>query len=472
MKNLGKIVLLLALCYSLASPSIRATVDARSVEQGEMVTYSLSISGKEMSRPIIQTLCGVDVISTSSQTSIEMLNGAVTRKNTFSYKFIPQKNCTIEPIEVEVDSLMQKSNAVEIKVGAVVANKDSDFSINLFTSKKELLVGEPFGVVLVIKQRIDAQAVDSKFVAPALKGFWIKGESQPKRTQDETHIYTKIIYSIAAQRVGDLKIEKAELRIASRTNTRDSWGGWSPRIKWKTYYSNELDISVKALPNGVELVGSFGLMAMVDKESINAGEAVNLTLQVLGDGNLEDIKSFKPYIDGVNIFEEKIVVEGNKLVQKITFVADNDFVIPTFSLRYFDPTSKEIKTTSTNEIAIKVKNAKPKESLVVKKQDKPALKESVVVKDSISKVWLVVTFIFGLVVGMLIMMLKPLAFKPRKKQLSLNDSKLLIIKLLPYKDDVEVQEMLDVLEESTYGDASISIDKKRLKKMVQKYKLV
>nr|WP_321268232.1 BatD family protein [uncultured Sulfurimonas sp.] len=473
MKNLGKIILFLFFLQLSLYASVRATVDSNSIEVGEMVTYSLHISGTDIDRPTIHTLCGVDVISTSSQTSIEMINGNISRSNILSYKFMPQKNCVIEPIEVEIDGQTHKSNSLEIKVGEVVANKDADFILELYTDAKEVFVGEPFEVTLLFKQKLGAEAVDSKFIAPELKGFWIKSETQPQRSQDTNYVISKVVYVMAAQRVGQLNISKAQMRIASRSHTKDSWGSWIPKIKWRTYYSNELNLDVKALPNGVNLVGNFSIKASVDKTEINPSEALNLSVEVLGDGNLEDIKSFKPYIDGVNIFDEKIVIKGNKLTQKIAFVAENNFSIKPFVLKYFDPLTKEIKTISTNEINIKVKNAKPKEQLTIKREEKEAPNvEASELKSSISTIWMLVIFILGAVFGVAIMLVKPWKFFNREKSFSIKDHKMLLIKLLPYKNDEEVQKIVDILEKNIYSDAKIQLDKKLLKEIVKKYNLV
>lgn len=471
MKNLGKIILFLLLLHNLAQASVRASVDATSVEVGEMVTYSLHISGVDIQRPNIQTLCGTDVISTSSQTSIEMINGDVSKSNILSYKFIPQKDCIIEPIEVKVDAKIQISNSVEIKVGQVVANKDADFILELKTDVKEVFVGEPFEVTLLFKQKVGAEAVDSKFVAPELKGFWIKGETQPQRSQDKKYSISTVIYTMAAQRVGKLNISKAEMRIASRAHTRDSWGAWIPKIKWRTYYSNELNLDVKPLPGGVDLVGNFSIIATADKSEINPNEALNLNIEVLGDGNLEDIKSFKPYINGVNVFDEKIVLKGNKLNQKIAFVAENDFVIAPFVLKYFDPIAKEIKTISTNEISIKVKNAKPKEELTIKReeQEKPKV---VVEASSLANSWIILIFTLGVFCGVAVMLLKPWKFFKKEKSLSIKDPKALLVKLFPYRDDMQVQSIVDILEKNIYSDAKIELDKKLLKEIIKKYNLV
>jgi len=468
MKNLGKIILVLLILKLTLNADIKASVDSTSVELGEMVTYSLHLSSTNANRPVIQTLCGVNVISTSSQSSIEMINGKVSRNNTFSYKFIPQKDCVIEPMEIEVDGVMQKSNAVEIKVTQSVANADADFILSLQSSTKEVYVGEPFEVTLLFKQKLGAEAVDSKFVAPELKGFWIKNEAQPQKIQESGYVVTKVVYEMAAQRAGELSISKAQMSVASRSHTRDSWGSWVPKIKWRTYYSNEINMNVKPLPSGVDLVGNFSIMARVDNNEINANEALNLTLEVLGEGNLEDIKSFKPYIDGVNVFDEKISIDKNKLTQKIAFVAQNDFIIEPFTLKYFDPKTKEIKTIRTNEIEIKVKNSKPKEELVIKKESND---EQVIVEnnENISSLWAVLIFTVGLILGLAVGSVRPWKRFKKQKSLSLKDERTLLVKLLPYKDNEDVKKIIEIIEQNIYSDTKIELDKKLLKEIIRKY---
>lgn len=470
MRNLGKIVLVLILLKLSLDASVKASVDSTNVELGEMVTYSLHLSSTNADRPVIQTLCGVNVISTSSQSSIEMINGKISRSNTFSYKFIPQKDCVIEPMEIEVDGVVHRSNRVEIKVTQGKANADADFILSLKSSKEELYVGEPFELTLLFKQKIGAEAVDSKFEAPELKGFWVKSESPAQKTQENGYVVTKVVYEMAAQRAGELNISKAKMSVASRTHSRDSWGSWVPKIKWRAYYSNELSIDVKPLPSGVDLVGNFTIMATIDKSEINPNEALNLTIEVLGDGNLEDIKSFKPYIDGVNIFDEKISIDRNKLTQKIAFVAQSDFTIEPFTLKFFDPKTKDIKTIETNKIEIKVKNSKPKEELVIKKEtQEPIEVES---SEKSSTLWTLLIFSVGLILGVIIGLVKPWKSIKKQKSLSLKDERVLLVKLLPYRDDEDVKRVVEIIEQNIYSDKKTEIDKKLLREIIKRYGLL
>jgi len=474
MRIMTRTLFLLLFSFTVAYAQVIAKVTPKEVELGEMVTYSLTISGEDITRPNIRRLCDSDVISTSSQTSMQITNGSINKNYTLSYMFVPQKSCTIDPVEVEVDGKTVSSNAVEVKVVPVSGAKDKDFVLKLESSKKELYVGEAFDLTLTFKQRSDAEAVDSEFTPPELKGFWIKSESQPTRYQDSKYTTTEIVYSLAPQRAGELKIPQAQMRIASRGSRASAWGDWIPTIKWKTYFSNELSFDVKPLPSGISIVGDFTIDAVVDKREVKANEAVNVTISVSGDGNLEDVKSFKPEIDNAAVFDEKITVEGKKLTQKLAFVAERDFTIPSFTLRYFDPKSKEIKEVSTKEIKIDVTNERKNEELVIKKEEAFSMNEAKTATETKENdmFTLVLVFVGGAVFGILAMLYRPyFGFAKKSKKESIKEPKVLLAKLLPFKDDKEVAEIVEILERNIYSDEKTEIDKKALKELLKRYKI-
>ena len=477
MKNLGKILILIYLIpLSLIAREVAnvvASVDSSDVERGEMVTYELMVDGDNIVRPTILTLCGQNVISTGSQTSIQMINGTMTKSYIFTYKFLPQESCVINPVEVEIDSKIVKANSVKVNVSKMKIKKDSPFILILESDKKQVYVGEPFEMTLLFKQRDGAEAVDSEFIAPNFQGFWIKDESKSKRYKKDGYTITEKKYILSAQRVGELKISSAQMRVAYRTHTRDPWAGVISRIKWKSHYSNELDIGVKVIPNGLSLVGDFRVSAEIDKNSIKANEAVNVNIRVLGDGNLEDIKSFKPDIDGVNVFDEKINIVDGVLMQKMAFVSDRDFTIPSFRLKFFNPTTKEVKIIQTKSFNIKVQNPKAKQETLNIKRDNTAKKESIRENDDIiiSTINGIIIFIVGIGVGILLSLIKPLRRSKKAKALNIKDEKLLLVKLLPYKDDAEVQTILEALELNLYSSKKEKIDKKILKELIKKYNI-
>jgi hypothetical protein len=484
MKNLGKkILFLLFISLQTLYGSVTAKVEPAVIYQGDTARFVLTVEGKEVNKPILDTICGYDILASSSQTSITMVNMEYKKSYVLSYTFAPQKNCTIEPIVVEVDGKLEKSNPVKVVVKPPQHNRDADFILRLLPAKKEVLVGEPFGLKLELKQKKSAEVVDSKFIAPDFTGFWIKSESPAQRTETDEYIITTMEYRLAAQREGNLTIKPAQLQIASRANQADMWGSFMPQIRWKNYFSNEVVMQVKPLPAGVTLVGDFQISASADKTDITQNEAVNVVVKVVGDGNLEDIESFKPSLEGVNVFAQKIKIEGNVLTQKLAFVSDKDFTIPAFSLLFYNLKTKKIQRVSTEPIAIHVKGAKSfqnqlqiqkSQELTTPKEHQKKVEEQNV-GEKLPYSWLGGMFFLGILVGAALMYILgqfPSFKKQGVKNFSPKDEKQLLIRLLPYKEsDAEVATLLKVLEEKLYEGKNIAIDKQLLKRVLRRYKL-
>ncbi|MDQ7043470.1 MAG: BatD family protein [Sulfurimonas sp.] len=473
MKNLGKIVIILILFLSGLHASVTATITPKDVFAGDSVTYELSITGSDIKKPIISDICGNNVTATSSQTSITAINGEYKKSYQLSYQFTPKKSCTVESVSVQIDGETQHSNSVELTVLPRTQNKNADFILEFESSAKELYVGEPFSLTLLLKQKRGVQVVDSKFIAPEFKGFWIKSESEPQRTQDGEYVTTKLVYELAPQREGNLSIEAAELKVAHRVSA-SRFTMMSPQVRWRTYYSNEVSINVKGLPSGVSIIGDFSIRASVDKKEVNPNEAVNLKLEIVGKGNFEDIESFKPFIADVNVFDEKIKLSKNSLTQKIVFVSDRDFVIEPFKLKYFDLKTKKVKTIYTEPIEIKVKGHLAKKELSITRDEESSPQVSkvdkVVLVEKNNTAYLSLAFLLGVVIGIGLMLLRGKISLKKSKTFDMKDEKVLLIKLMPYKDsDKDVQELVNVLENNIYAKEKVSVDKKMLKEVLKKY---
>jgi hypothetical protein len=479
MKNLGKIFILLWITLTSVFASVETFVDHRSVAQGDSVTFRINVSGDDIEAPQIDQLCGSDVLSSSSQQSIQIINGNITKNYSFIYTFEPEKSCTIQPIPIVINGTIKHTKPIKIKVTHTQQqNKDDNFILELSANKKEVFVGEGFDVVLTFKQKKSAQAIDSKFYPPKLDGFWIKYQSQPQKSTQGDYIVTKIHYKMAAQREGELTITPAKIKIARREYAKDYWNSFAPSVKWYTYYSNGIKMKVYAPPAGIKLVGVFDISIEADKTTVHPNEAVTVILRIKGDGNIEDLEPFNPYIKDANVFEEKPKIDQKEGVfeQKITFVADTDFTIPSFSIRFFDPKTKKIITKRTEPISIHVVGSTAKEQKVVIKKaeekEQAIAPSSSHVETSFAITWVILSFIAGAFSGGAFVFLKfnP-SLKKQKKHLSIKDKRVLFIKLLPYKDNKDVKEILDLLEEELYEGKTSRIDKQKLKEVINKYNI-
>ncbi len=473
MKNLGKkIFILLTFLTTTIHAAITAHVEPPVVYGGETATYVLKITGEKVHNPIVTDICGNNIVSASSQTNIEMVNANYKKSYVFSYEFAPQKSCIIAPTNVEIDGKIEKSNEVKVMVKPASQDKNAAFLLSLKASKSDIFVGEPFILHLELKQSKRLTVVDNRFMKPDFKGFWVKGESRVTTEETPEYIIRRVDYKLAPQREGNLTIKPAQISIALRANRRDMWNSF----KWKNYFSNEVQIHAKSLPNNAKIVGNFTISAEANKQEIASNEAVNVTVTVEGKGNLEDIESFKPYINGVNVFDEKIEIHGNTLTQKFAFVSDKDFTIPPFKLAFYNLTTKRVEQIKTEPIYIKVKgSSKTTTPLNIKKDEtsqsvvKKAQELSATASGAFSYIWLIIAFAVGIIVGVVLMVAKPFQKAKKEKCFNIKDEKLLLLKLLPYKDsDRDVKIIVDILEENLYRDKKEKIDKKLLKEVLKR----
>lgn len=479
MKSLGKISVFFLLSMSSLYAGVTASVSPRTVAIGDVVTYSLKVDGSDISEPAIYQLCGQNIISSGSQTNIEMIGTDYKKTRTFVYQFVAQKSCTIEPVTMEIDGKSVKSNSVDLSVKKQLGSSGSDFVLQYDVSKTDLYVGEGVTLTLTLKQRQSASVVDSKFLPSEFKGLWKKSESKPQRGEDGEYLLTKVQYVVTPQREGNITISPAELRVASRVSS----SGWNPtfmpQVSWKSYFSNEVNLHVKPLPNNAKLIGDFTISARADKTTTNPNEAVNVVVTVHGDGNLEDIESFKPHIAGVNVFDEKIDIQSNTLTQKLVFVGGHDFTIEPFALTFFDTKTKELKKVHTQPIEIKVNGASAnpqQQTLTIKKDEtlQENAEQPTLTEKKNDPLALLIAFIFGVLIGISIMMLKARKFaKNDTQKISLKDEKLLLIKLLPYKDsDTEVRELVEILEKNIYSSEKEKLDKAKVKDLLKRYGII
>jgi hypothetical protein len=483
MKSLGKIIILTFILYTSLYAGVRAELTRDSVSIGDTVILRLHVSGDKIQEPAISKLCGVKVLSTAHSTNMVIDNGRYTKKQMFSYSFTPTHSCTIEPITVNIDGVDEQTQPLKLRVSQMTITKDTPFVVTMQTKKDSVYIGEPIRLIVKIKQKNSAQAVDSKFAQPELKNFWIKGQEEPKRYQEGSYSVTEIVYVIAAQKSGKLHIGRAQLQIAQRVHSRDAWGSFFPQLQWRSFFGNELDIDVKELPKGVDIVGDFKISASLDKLEAAPNDAINLTLKISGSGNFEDIGSLKPFVDGVNIFEEDAtinaqIVNGEYVgvwQQKMAFVSEHDYTIPPIELKYFNPKTKNIVTIATKALHVKIKGrAKAKEKpLKIERSEKQNEIVNVEMREQNSQpsyLW-IISLIGGIILGVLLMLIPWKRFKKEDDNLNsvnIRDEKSVLNFLLNHIEDEEAFGMLKLLEAKLYEGKTVNIDKKQLKELVKR----
>lgn len=490
MQSLGKTVIVLLLMNMQLSGAVMASVNSVKVVRGETMTLTLEVVGEKFQKPLFRTICGEEVTSSSQGTSIRSEKGTFTKSTVMTYDFSLMRDCVIEPVKVVVDGKEDLTEAIDIQVMAMEMTKDSPFILSMETVKQSVYVGEPFKVVVNFKQRHDSDSVDSKFLPPKSQDIWIKEELKGRRFEEGEYSVSRLSFIMAAQKSGMLEISPAQIKIATRSHSRDALGQWLPALKWRSYFSDTLDLQVLPLPPGADLVGTFTIEAKADRERLEANEAVNVTLKISGSGNFEDIDSQKPSVDGVMVYEEEGTIKGyvedglysGSWTQRFAFVADGSFTIPAFSLEYFDPVLRELRTISTEPMLITIGGDQSKADAPLKIERPKADDEH----DSVEKEeqrgysqidemsYIAIGVIIGFIVAILTMLLPWKIWiesgKERMRRPGKDDRREALMLLLKHLDDLEAAAMVEKIEAELYEGKRTDIDKKRIKGLLKRLK--
>jgi len=340
------------------------------VRTGErfQITYTLNADGKEFRTPDMKNFMVISGPHTSQSSSIQIINGKVSRsvENSYTLYVIGNKEgiFTIPPATIKVNGKEYKSNELKIQVvksnsqtqqqgksgnnnvnrGSTSSNTSSDIKDDVFirvvVDKRNPMLGEQVLVTYKLYYRVNISSPQFN-KEPAFPGFWVnnllkdvKSYKQYEETYKGKRYNVAEIkkYALFPQRSGKLTIEPAEAICQAQLKTKTQRRTNDPFFdnffndpffnRYKTVDLNlttsPLTINVKPLPSQnmpaefSGAVGEFDFSSSIDKKECKANDAITLKFTVSGKGNVE-------LIDKLDVkFPPDFEVYDPKISKKIT----------------------------------------------------------------------------------------------------------------------------------------------------------
>ncbi len=461
MKNLGSLIVLLLFTAALHA-SVTASIDKPYVQKGENVTLTLAVSGENHAVPEITTLCNTEQIERAHRQKPDSSEGSFREIDLYSYRFAVSSDCHINPILIEVDGVEHYSSAFEIKVRDTMPERAEGRVVTLRSSANRPYVGEALELEITVQEPKTQGVSEVHFVTPILNGLWIKKVDDLPPYKEGMNRVEKRLYRVTPQRAGMLHIDPVEVKIAKDEQDQDAWGNPKTTRIWESRYSNALDLDVQAVPEGVHAVGVFSIAMNIEDTIVDADMPVQTELVIQGWGNFEDMRLKLPSIDGVTVVAEEPLLENAEEKdhecwrQRLAFVSDHSFVIPSVRLEYFDLEEKRVKTVYTEAVAVNVLGSKKKKEDNIKESRMP-----------LRTVWSI-----GVLISIALLSLLSGMYYRRttaKRYACSHHYKEALRLLLGHKDEEGVNEMVEALEQQIYGGVSNSVDLKKLKALCKKY---
>lgn len=404
------------LCYSagLHADNIQFSASApKVVRQGERfrLTYTMNSQPSGIELPSMNNFSVVGGPHTSQSSQVQIINGQVSRNHTVTYTYyltaktpgthtIPSANAifkgkTHQSNKVQIEVVKGSGGQTSSSAASASNNKDEQKQIsneNLFVrvliSDRNIYLGEP--TMATVKLYVKPGNVNlsglSDYQMPDFKGFYQQEVETPdlqNLTRENiggqiyaTGVIQKII--LIPQRTGNITIEPAKVECIIRTLVRqrsqsffDQFFGNQYKQSKTTIQSKPLNINVSPLPASgkpasfINAVGRFDLQTSVDKNQVKENEAINLTVSIIGNGNLElieapeinfppDFEVYDPEVT-MNIKNAASGPSGKKSFSYLIIPRyEGEYRIPPIKFSYFNPNTTTYKTLSTQEYKVNV----------------------------------------------------------------------------------------------------------------------
>ncbi|HEY3372844.1 MAG TPA: BatD family protein [Prolixibacteraceae bacterium] len=410
------LLILLFVGYGAMADNIRFTMEGpEAVAVGDQfrLSFTLNESSENGSNLQLPDLSNFDLLmgpSTSQSSNFQMINGKTTQSTSFSYIFVlrakKEGKFTIRPASIKVNGKTYESNSLDIQVvkgqpqpqqSSSTGQQSSQAQDNTPTgniSKDNLFVrltldktnvskGEQIlaTVKLYISQNVPLNGFD-EVKLPSYEGFWTKEIDVPQQVSFTREVFNGKIYQVGIlkktilfpQQTGAIKIDPFEITCLVRQKVHQQQGFFDDffdnyRVVKAKVVSDALTVNVKDLPNQPAnfsgAVGNFSFTGTLDKSNVKSNEAVTLKLTVNGSGNLALINA--PKVELPQDFEayepkttEHTIANDNGLSGSVSFeylfiprFAGN-FTIPAIEFVYFNPSTRQYETRSTQAFPLSV----------------------------------------------------------------------------------------------------------------------
>jgi len=420
-KRIGSLLLIIFTVFSLcAKVNVTLETSKKIVKLGDPVLVRVNINGNENIKGIIPPSGNsFDIVKLGTSSNVSIVNGVVSNSYSYNFQLYPKNkgSVIIPPFRVITSSGTYKTNKVSIEVLSNLTSNDSQGdaineghnSPNIFfkiiPQKKHIFPNEPVCIKYVLYTKIqftNPQLIkEPDFSSVISEDFEQTGQKKAVDIAGQQYWEIDLGHRIITPiKTGEITITPAKLKvlIISQRRQRDIFRNFnsvfddfdkffdddffsSPftRTVPRILTSKPVKLEVSELPEGRPadysgLIGDFRIDAKLDNNTVNAGDAVNLTISLVGNGNLNGFQ-LKPCLGpDLQIFDsnsklEKSVVDNvlySKMEDKIVIMPQKSgkLTIPSIKLCFFDPEKKSYRHISTDPITLHVKGSFKKQELL------------------------------------------------------------------------------------------------------------
>ena len=366
---------------------ITAVTDRTTLTTDETLVLTVDVQGAD-AEPQLPYLDGFDVVATGSSTNLSIVNGAISRSNSYQYRLQPTStgDLTIPAISIVVDGVTYSTVpiAVQVTLGNGAAQpggglaqpapapsgdieppaelNGQDLYVEAAVDNPAPYQGETFTYIFRFYQAVNLYR-EPNYAPPSFSGFWSDGEPQQVdytvEAANRTYRVSEVQTTLVPTAAGQVTIDATTLTIPGSLFESS-----------RTLQTYPVTIDVQPWPQGAPAdfkgaVGKFALSAKVDAAEAKVNEPVTLQVVLSGEGNLNTAGD-PIWTEGPEwrVFEPTAVLDvqkqngkfsGQKVYERLLIPTEaGELTIPPISYSYFDPETAVYHTLTTDPIVVTV----------------------------------------------------------------------------------------------------------------------
>jgi hypothetical protein len=416
-----RVLLALAACAAAAraaaAVSVAAELDRTRVTADEQLVLSVTVSGDQASvpEPKIPPLEAFSLYDSGKSQSISFVNGRVASSVVYTYVLTPRSVGKFKIPPITADGAAQPTAPIDIEIlkpgaappvsagapapgqsaappaGPIVAPpvgsassrgdaRGAEVMVTASLDKTRALVNEQVTLTVRFLYSENSRLLgNQQYEAPAMTGF-LSEDLPPVRNgstviDGRSYYYSEVKTALFPIQPGRLSIGPAAVHTQIARRTADPFGGglfdnFFVSAQNVILHSDPLTLQVDPPPPGKPadfsgLVGSLAARASADKLDAKAGDAVTLTVEISGSGNVKSVpEPAKPDLPSLRFFETETSAVTDKKADRVggskTFKTvvvprvSGDVTIPPFAFSYYDPQLKSYARAATAPISLRV----------------------------------------------------------------------------------------------------------------------
>ena len=384
----------------------RAFLGASQVGVGRQFVLNVEVSGTQQldADPVLPDMEDfASFLSAGTSTSFQMVNGRTSVAVTYQYRFqaLAEGTFEIAPVSVTVGDQTVQTEPVTLMVSDAPPPPDAggnpddpgaaitpdDLFLETRVSSDRAFENEPIVVEYRIFTRVPVQSY-AITTLPQATGFWTEELEQPASPQAERVVRNGGEYLTATVRrvvlfptgPGSKTLDPLSVEAQVRVRERSVFDPFSDIFGRSSLFDQRVPVVVASRPVTIEVVplpsadrprsfaghvGSLGVSASVDRAAVETNEAVTLTVEYSGTGNLRTLSP--PEIDFPDEFEafppetsERISEGGGSLQGTRSFEyvliprVPGELTIPGVEVAYFDPASRRYGSARSPPLEVSV----------------------------------------------------------------------------------------------------------------------